>query len=346
MSAQISGASDRYSRQVRFPGIGEAGLARLRAATVAVIGCGGLGSAAIDFLARSGVGTLVIVDRDVVELSNLHRQLLYEEADATGGTPKAVAAAAAVARINREVLVRPLVADVTPANVERIVAGAAVVIDATDNLETRYLVNDACVRHATPWIYGGAVGSTGMSMTIVPGESPCFRCLYPDPPPVGSTETCDTAGVLVSNVVAVAAHQWTEAIKLIIGAREHLERGLVAFDVWSNDHEVVSGIERRPDCPCCGARHFEFLEARATSRTITLCGRDAYQVSPPRAAAIDLQELRGRLSGVGVVTGTEYVLRLVVDGRELTIFEDGRAIIKGAGDVAEARSLYARYVGS
>jgi molybdopterin/thiamine biosynthesis adenylyltransferase len=339
---------DRYSRQARFWGIGAEGQARLAAGRVLVVGCGALGSAAIDLLARSGVGHLLVVDRDFVELSNLQRQLLYDEADAAAGTPKAVAAAQAVGRINAGVEVEAVVADVTPDNVEALVARSDVVVDGTDNLETRYLLNDACVKAGIPWVYGGAVGSTGMSMTILPGETACFRCLFPTPPPAGSMETCETAGVLASSVLTVAAMQWTEAVKLLVGDREHLNRGLTAFDVWTNDHLQAEGVPRRPDCPCCGERRFEYLEARVTSRTAVLCGRDAVQVSPGRAVRLDLGVLALKLAGTGTgtVTSNDYLLRAVVDGHEMTVFADGRAIIKGTDDLAVARSLYARYVGT
>ncbi len=338
--------SDRYSRQARVAGIGAVGQERLRAGRVLVVGCGALGTVAVDLLARAGVGRITVVDRDFVELSNLQRQLLFDEADAAAGTPKAVAAAAAVARINSEVAVVAEVADVTPDNVERLVADAQVVLDGTDNFETRLLVNDACVKHGVPWIYGGAIGSTGMSMTVLPGETPCFRCTFPRRPQAGTMATCETAGVLSSTIVMVSALQFTEVVKLLVGDREHLRKGLVAFDVWSNQHEQAVQLARSADCPCCGLRQFEFLEARATSRTATLCGRNAVQVSPGHAMKLDLPELGRRLRDVGAVTATAYLVRLTVGAHELTIFPDGRAIIKGTNDVAAARSLYARYVGA
>ncbi len=337
--------SDRYSRQARFWGIGAAGQERLRAGKVLVVGCGALGSVAVDLLARAGVGHIAIVDRDFVELSNLQRQLLFEEADATAGAPKAIAAARAVARINSEVTVHPVVADVTPDNVEQFVTDAQVVLDGTDNFETRYLLNDACVKHGVPWIYGGAIGSTGMSMTILPGETPCFRCMFPDRPDAGAVATCDTAGVLSSTVATVSAIQWTEVVKILIGDREHRSTGLTTFDLWANEHRRAEQLKRAPDCPCCGQRRFDFLEARMTSRTASLCGRDAVQVSPGHAMKLDLAELGRRLDGVGAVTSTSYLVRLAIDAHELTIFPDGRAIIKGTNDVAVARSLYSRYVG-
>ncbi len=338
--------SERYSRQARFPGIGAAGQERIRAGRVLVVGCGALGTAAVDLLARAGVGRITVVDRDLVELSNLQRQLLFDEADAAAGTPKAVAAAAAVARINSGVDVQPIVADVTPDNVEGLLADAQVVLDGTDNFETRLLLNDACVKHAVPWIYGGAIGSTGMSMTVLPGETPCFRCTFPRRPQAGTMATCETAGVLSSTIVTVAALQFTEALKLLVGDREHLRKGLAAFDVWSNQHEQAVQPARAPDCPCCALRRFEFLEARVTSRTAALCGRTAVQVSPGHPMTLDLAELGRRLDGVGAVSATAYLVRLTVGAHELTIFPDGRAIIKGTSDVAMARSLYSRYVGA
>lgn len=335
---------DRYSRQALFWAIGPAGQERLRRSQVAVLGCGALGSTAVSLMARAGIGRLTIVDRDIVELSNLQRQVMFEERDAAEGTPKAIAAAAAVGRINADVEVVPVVADVTPGNVEDLIAGADVVIDGTDNVETRYLVNDACVKSGVPWVFGGAAGSTGMTMPIMPGETPCYRCAFPTPPPPGAMETSETAGMLASTVLTVAAAQWTEAIKILIGDRDHLSRGLTAFDVWTNDHLQAQFSERRPDCPCCGQRRFEYLDARATSRTASLCGRNAVQVSPAEPVAIDLETLDRRLQGAGAVTRNAFLVRFTADGTEITVFRDGRAIIKGTNDLAVARTIYARYV--
>lgn len=336
---------DRYSRQARFRGIGREGQERLLAGRALVVGCGALGSASIDLLTRSGVGHITVVDRDVVELSNLQRQLLFDEADAAAGTPKAVAAAEAARRINSEIVVEPVVADVTADNVEALVAGADVVLDGTDNLETRYVLNDACVKAGTPWVYGGAVGSTGMAMVVVPGETACFRCVFPVPAPAGVLATCETAGVLASTVVIVSAFQWTEAVKLLIGDRERLNRRLVYFDVWENERLDSAGLDPMPGCPCCGLRRYEFLESGATSRTASLCGRDAVQVSPGRGITLDLGALARRLEGVGSLTTTRFLLRLGLEAHELTVFPDGRAIVKGTDDLSVARSLYARYVG-
>ena len=337
--------SERYSRQAMFWAIGPAGQERLRTGSAAVIGCGALGSATVELLARSGVGRITVVDRDFVELSNLQRQVLFDEADAAAGVPKAIAAAQAVKRINSEVAVQPLVADVTPDNVEHIVSEVDVVLDGTDNFETRYLVNDACVKLGVPWIYGGAIGATGMSMTIRPGESPCFRCVFPVSPDPGTMSTCDTAGVLASTVMAVAAIQWTEAIKILVGDREHLNPGLVGFDLWSNDH-LVTKSSRAPDCPCCVQKRFAYLEAQVTSRTASLCGRNAIQVSPGHDLKLDLAAMGRRLASAGPVTFSDFLVRFTVGEYELTIFADGRAIVKGTSDKTVARTLYARYVGT
>lgn len=334
---------DRYARQVRFSAIGPEGQRRLGASAVLVVGCGALGAAAADLLARAGVGRLRLVDRDVVELSNLHRQLLFDEADATEGVPKAIAAARALSRINTSVKVEPVVADVGPRNVEPLLDGVAVVVDGTDNLETRYLLNDACVKRRLPWVYGGAVAATGMAMAIVPGETACFRCLYPTTSAAGMA-TCDTVGVLASTVVAVAAIQWTATVKLLLGLRDGAGE-LSALDVWTQDFEHTS-IPRRPDCPCCVEGRFDYLEAKATSRTAHLCGRNAVQVSPAEPLALDLGQLRARLAGLGQVKARgDFALHATVDGFELTVFPDGRALVKGTDDAAVARALYARYVG-
>ncbi|WP_128378731.1 ThiF family adenylyltransferase [Streptomyces cavernae] len=335
----------RYSRQARFRGIGQQGQERLTAGRVLVVGCGALGSVSADLLARSGVGHITVVDRDFVEVSNLQRQLLFDEADAAAGTPKAVAAAEAIGRINSGIVVEPVVADVTPDNVEALVAGADVVLDGTDNLETRYLLNDACVKARIPWIYGGAVGSGGMAMVVLPSRTPCFRCMFPVPAAAGSLDTCETAGVLASAVVMVSAFQWTEAVKLLVGDREHLNLKLVYFDVWENDRLDSDRLDPAPDCPCCGRHRYEFLDAGATSRTAALCGRNAVQVSPGHEVALDLRELANRLEGVGALTTTRFLLRLALGAHELTVFPDGRAIVKGTSDLSVARSLYARYVG-
>ncbi len=335
----------RYSRQARFKGVGASGQTRINNGRVLVIGCGGLGTALVNLLARSGVGTIVVVDRDIVELSNLQRQLLFDEADAAAGTPKAVAAAAACSRINSEITVVPVVADVSADNIESLVEQADLVIDATDNLQTRYLLNDACVKAGVPWIYGGAVAANGMTMTVIPGETACLRCLWPVLPAAGATATCATVGVLGAAVVVIAALQWTEAIKLLVGDRANLSRTLRYLDLWSNDFEQGQPVVPVPDCPCCGQRQFEFLDAKSGGEVLSLCGRDAVQVRPASARKLDLAALAQRLDSAGSVTVTGFMLRLDADGHQLTVFPDGRAIIKGTSDTGVARSLYSQYIG-
>jgi len=335
----------RYARQERYPGIGAAGQARIGAAVVTVVGCGALGSASVNLLARAGVGEIRIIDRDIVELSNLQRQLLFEERDAEAGTPKAVAAATAVARINSTIRAVPVVADLTPSNVRELLAGSTVVIDGTDNLETRYLLNDECVRVGLPWIYGGVIGSTGLAMAIVPGRTACFRCLFPREPAAAQVETCETAGVLAAAVVTVSAFQWAEAVKLIVGDAGDTAGALLTFDLWSDDYQVVRGLARQPACACCVEGRYEYLDPERTSRAITLCGRDVVQVRPGRPVRMDLPELARRFEAVAAPVVNAYLVRVVVDGHEMTVFDDGRALIKGTGDPAVARSLYARWVG-
>lgn len=261
MSEPVRKSLDRYTRQYRYPGIGEAGQRRLSASRAVVVGCGGLGCFLVNFLARAGVGQIVMVDRDCVEVNNLHRQVLFDEADAAAGTPKAAAAARAVARVNAAVQVQPFVADFAAGNAADIVAGADVVLDGTDNLETRYLINDVCVRAGIPWIYGGAVADRGMTMTVLPRETACLRCVFPEKPAPGSAPTCETAGVLISTVALVASLQWTEAVKILTGNREGVNRGLVTIDPWRHEYRRVALAGRDPHCPCCGEGRYEYLEA-------------------------------------------------------------------------------------
>ncbi len=336
---------ERYSRQILFEGIGEAGQRRLREASVLVVGCGALGSAQAEMLARAGVGHLVVVDRDFVEESNLQRQTMFTERDARERVPKAVAARARLAEINSEVECVAEVADVTRSNVERLVRDADVVLDGTDNFATRFLINDACVKLGVPWVYGAAVGSYGVTMTVRPRVGPCLRCVFPEVPAAGSAPTCDTAGVIMPVIAVVAAVQVAEALKLLTGRVESLHGRLMQFDVWRNEWRQINVGARVADCPACGLRRFETLEAEAGDLTTVLCGRDAVQVSPRGTTSIDLDALAERLSGAGEVKANEYLVRLRAGGYELTVFRDARAIVRGTDDPATARTLYARYVG-
>src|SRR6266850_8293181 len=276
--------NDRYSRQILFEGIGDGGQDRLRAARVLIIGCGALGSAQAESLARAGVGRLRIADRDFVEFSNLQRQTMFTESDAADRLPKVIACARHISEINSGIKVEPEIVDVNHSNIERLIEGCDVVLDGTDNFATRYLINDACVKHNVSWIYGAAVGSYGVTMTIRPPETPCLRCVFPETPPAASAPTCDTAGVIMPIISVVAAVQVTEALKLLTGHPESLHQSLMQFDVWRNEWRRISPGERAPNCLTCGLGRFETLDADSSEFAAVLCGRHAVQVSPSQPA--------------------------------------------------------------
>jgi adenylyltransferase/sulfurtransferase len=334
---------ERYSRQVLFAGVGAEGQRRLAASKVVVVGCGATGSATAALLARAGVGTLRLLDRDYVEASNLQRQSLFDEADAAESLPKAIAAARKIAAFNSGMVVEPEVADLTPANVERLLAGAEVILDGTDNFETRYLINDYAVKSGVLWIYGAAVGAYGVTLNILPGETACLTCLFPEPPR-GTVETCDTAGILNSVANFVASMQATEALKFLVGAKDKLRRTLVSWDAWNNARSEVSADHPRPGCRTCGARDFPHLAGEGRPH-ITLCGRNSVQIHE-RERPVDFAEASRRLEPHGRVRHNEFVLKFWHEPYEMTVFPDGRAIIKGTTDPAAARSFYARYIGS
>jgi len=338
--------NDRYSRQILFDGIGEEGQRRLSESRVLIVGCGALGSAQAEALARAGVGTLCIADRDFVESSNLQRQTMFTESDASERLPKAIACANHVREINSEISVTAEIIDVNHSNIERLIEGCDVVLDGTDNFSTRYLINDACVKHCVDWIYGAAVGSYGVTMTIRPHEGPCLRCVFPEAPPAASAPTCDTAGVIMPIISVVAAVQVTEALKLLTGRTESLHKSLMQFDVWRNQWRRIDIGERVPDCLTCGLGRFETLEADDREFAAVLCGRQAVQVSPSHPVQVDLLALSQKLKSAGEVKGNNYLLRFRTGDYELTVFQDARSIIRGTDDIATARSLYARYVGN
>jgi adenylyltransferase/sulfurtransferase len=337
------GRDERYSRQVLFPGIGEKGQRRLAAARVAIVGCGATGSAIAALLARSGVGTLRIIDRDYVEPSNLQRQTLFEESDAAESLPKAIAAARRIAAFNSEIVVEPHAADLVPGNIEPLLDGFQLILDGTDNFETRYLLNDYAVSKAVPWIYSAAVGSYGVSLNVIPGETACLACIFPDSPG-GIIETCETAGILNSAVNLVASIAASEALKLLVGATDRLRRTLFSFDVWMNERSEVAASKPRPGCRACAQHDFVHLEGEGRPH-ITLCGRNSVQIHEQQRP-IDFDELTARLAQLGTVRHNDFVLKFWREPYEITLFPDGRAIIKGTSDTAVARSLYARYVGS
>jgi len=338
--------NERYSRQILFNGIGKEGQERLLNSRVVIIGCGALGSAQAEALARAGVGNLRIIDRDFVEFSNLQRQTMFTESDARERLPKAIACANRIREINSDIVVEPEVADVNHSNIESFISDVAVVIDGTDNFATRYLINDACVKHEMNWVYGAAVGSYGVTMTIRPHETPCLRCIFPEAPPAASAPTCDTAGVIMPIISIVASVQVTEALKLLTAKIGDLHNSLMQFDVWRNEWRKISIGKPLPDCPTCGLGEYETLNAEARDFAAVMCGRHAVQISPTDSVHIDLDALRRKLESSGDVKANDYLVRFRTGEYELTIFQDARSIIRGTDDIATARSLYSKYIGN
>ncbi len=359
----------RYHRQMLLPGFGEDGQRRLLGSTALVLGCGALGSVAADMLARAGVGHLVIADRDFIELTNLQRQVLFDEQDVADGLPKAEAAKRKIARINSQVKVTAIVDDINHGNIERLAPGADVIVDGLDNFETRYLANDVAVKQGLPYVYGGAVGTVGMAFAVLPHTadanaawetlpqgnlaSPCFRCLFPEPPPPGSSPTCDTVGVIGPAVAIIANYQVAEVLKILTGNFAQVSTTMLNVDLWSNAFVQLksAGTYEKSDCPCCKQREFEYLAGKIGSRSTTLCGRNAVQLThKQKDLAVDFNELASRLQAHGTIRKNEFMLRATIDDNdsiyELTVFPDGRAIIKGTSDESVARGVYAKYVGT
>lgn len=334
---------ERYSRQMLFAGIGAEGQRKLAVARVAVVGCGATGSGLASLLARAGVGTLRIIDRDYVEPSNLQRQVLFDEGDAAQSLPKAIAAARKIAAFNSAIVAEPQVADLVPANIEVLLDGMHLILDGTDNFETRYLINDFAVKHSLPWIYTAAVGSYGATLNVLPGQTACLACIFPDLPR-GTFDTCETAGILNTAVNLAASIAGTEALKLLVGAESQVRRTLLAFEVWRNEWSEVTASSPRAGCRVCGAREFAHLAGEGRPH-VTLCGRNSVQIHE-RQRPVDFSEITVRLQPHGIVRHNDFVLKFSCEPYEITLFPDGRAIIKGTTDTAVARSLYARYVGS
>src|SRR5690348_7337568 len=334
---------DKYSRQILFNPIGATGQQKLRGSKAVIIGCGALGTAQASALTRAGVGALRIVDRDFVEESNLQRQILFDENDARDNLPKAVAAQRKLKIINSEVEVEAVVRDAHNHNIEDLVCGFNVILDGTDNFETRYLLNDVALKLEVPWIYGAVVGSYATTLTVLPGRTPCLACLFPAAPQ-GIHDTCDTVGVIAPAVAWAAAVQVTEAIKIMTGRDTDLHGSLISYDIWQNQYQKLRP-KVDPQCRACGARDFVHLRNGASSPTI-LCGRDSVQIRQLESRELDLAVLKSRLEKFGVVRCNEYLLKCAIDPYEFTIFPDGRAIIRGTQDAAVARSLYARYIGA
>ena len=334
---------ERYSRQVLYPAIGEPGQRRLRNSHVAVVGCGATGAAAAALLARAGVGVLTLVDRDFVEESNLQRQVLFDEQDAREALPKAEAARRKIAQFNSQIEVRAHVADLVPGNIHPLLGEAAIVLDATDNFETRYLLNDYAVEQNRPWIYAAAVGAYAATMNILPGETACLACLFPKPPG-GAIATCDTAGILNTAVNFAASVEVTEALKFLVGARDKMRRTLLGRDLWTNDQAEINAATPRAGCVVCQQRDFRHLRGENRPQ-ITLCGRNSVQIHEHHRP-VDFAEMQRRLEPHGKVIFNRLLLRFERGEHTVTVFADGRALVQGTTDVAVARSLYARFIGS
>ena len=345
----------RYARQMRYDKVGVEGQKKLAKSRIVLFGCGALGTVLANTLVRAGVGYLRLCDRDFIEYDNLQRQVLFDESDIAANLPKAQAAANKLRVINSEVIVDPQVVDVNPTNIVELARDADLLLDGTDNFETRFLINDLAVQSRRPWIYGAVIGATGLCMTIVPGRTPCLRCVFEEAPPPEMNPTCDTAGVLGPAVNMVASLQAIEAMKLLMGRTEEINPHLVHLDVWTGRmmNMNVQSAREAGACPCCVRGEFSFLEGKHAGVTTTLCGRDAVQVSPPargggNPGSIDFAAIAAKLAGVATapIRHNRYMLRAQIDPFEVTLFPDARAIIKGTSDPAKARSLYAKYFGS
>ena len=334
---------DRYSRQIIFPGIGEEGQRKLSNSYVVIIGCGALGTIIATSLVRAGVGKVRIIDRDFIEYHNLQRQVLFDEDDIKNQLPKAIAAERHLKKVNSSIKIEGIVADVNYTNIERLVRDADIVLDGLDNVETRLLINDVSLKHKIPWVYGGAISSFGMTMTIIPHETPCFRCFMPNLTERGVIQTCDTVGVISPIPFIIGSLQTAEAMKILVGA-EDINRELITIDVWKGIFHRFK-ISPRQDCPTCQGK-YEFLEGRFGAKTTVLCGQNAVQVSNPKAGKLSLKELAAHLKPVGGVSYNEFMLRFTVDNQEMVVFTDGRVIVKNTTDESLARGLYAKYIGT
>ena len=336
----------RYSRQVLFNGIGEEGQARIIKSRVAVVGCGALGALQASFLARAGVGTLRIIDRDFVEESNLQRQILFDEQDVREMLPKAAAAEKKLRGINSLVNVEGIVDEVNASTVDRLLGGFDLIMDASDNFDVRFLVNEYAVKNNVPWIYGACVGSYGLTFPIIPGESACLRCVFESAPPPGVSPSCDTAGVIGPIVGAIVSIQVAEAMKILSGARGRVRKKITTIDMWENRYDSIDLPQPFADCACCGRHEYPYMDGSLGAEAAALCGRNSVQIRPKSQTKIDFDDLAARLAPLGAVEQNRFLLRADIDGYQITIFSDGRAIIQGTYDAAIAKSLYSRYVGN
>jgi adenylyltransferase/sulfurtransferase len=337
--------TNRYFKQLLLAEIGEEGQKRLNGASAVVAGCGALGTVIANSLVRSGVGKVTIVDRDFIELDNLPRQVLFDEDDIRRGLPKAIAAAGKLRLINSEITIEPVVADLTAENIEQIIKGTDIVLDGTDNFETRFLINDACVKLGIPWIYAGVVATYGMSFTIIPGKTPCLQCFIGELPGPGDSPTCDTVGVLGTAVNMVASVEVTEGLKILMGKQDSLINKLIYIDVWYGTWKVFELKKDSKRCPVCDDRQFAFLEQKKGTRLTSLCGQNAVQISPPVLTSVYFRDLASRLRPHGEVSYNDYMLKFTIKPYEFTVFHDGRTIIKGTTDESEAKILFSKYIG-
>jgi molybdopterin/thiamine biosynthesis adenylyltransferase len=337
----------RYSRQILFPPIGQSGQVKLSASRVAIVGLGALGTVLANHMVRSGVGFVRLIDRDFVEESNLQRQMLYDEEDAGNHTPKAIAAADKLQKVNSSVIIEPIIGDLHSYNAEQWLGDVDLILDGTDNFQTRYLINDVAIKHRIPWVYGGAVSSRGMFMSVRPLETPCYRCLFPDQPS-GRGETCDTVGVIGPIIHIIASYQATEALKILVGAENQFNPNLEQFDLWTNMHMQMDITQsKHPNCPACGRGEFDFLHPVGDNQEVysALCGRDSVQIAPRHAMSVDLEQEAKVFRSIGRVEQNAFLLRFHVDEYTLVLFKDGRVMVQGTQDIAMAKSLYARYIG-
>ena len=334
----------RYSRQIIFPPIGEEGQKKIMGSSVTIVGCGALGCISASLLARAGVGNITLIDRDFIELENLQRQTLFTEEDAKNYLPKAPVLAERLRQANSEIEVFPHISDLNHRNAQELLSSCDVVVDATDNLETRFLINDVCVKHGIPWVYGAAVGSTGMVKTILPGRTACLRCLMQDMPPPGSLPTCETAGILNSVPGVIGSLQVSETLKIILGETRDLGN-LIYIDVWTDRFDVIE-VKQREDCPACRRRSFDFLDGRVASSVSRLCGRNSVEIVPEKPAKLDLENLRDKIANLGDARFNGYLVIFKTGEWEIFIFPDARAIIKGTYDFSAARALYSKFIGS
>jgi adenylyltransferase/sulfurtransferase len=342
----VMNSLNRYRKQILLKEIGKAGQKKLCNSFVVVAGCGALGSVIANSLARAGVGKIRIIDRDFIEEDNLQRQILFDEEDIHNKLPKAIAASKKLAKINSNIQIDPIVDDINPQNIESLIDGANLVLDGTDNFETRFLINDACIKNKVPWIYGGVTGTYGMSLTIIPNETPCFRCFIKECPKPGIIETCDTAGILSTAVNIIASIEVTEALKLLTGQKNALLGGLINIDIWEGRWRLTNINKNNNTCPTCGMQVYDFLKKKNTSKLEVLCGRMAIQITPSEKYSCSFHELSKRLETLGEVNSNNYMLQVKIDKYEITVFKDGRTIIKGTSDSKIARSLYSKYIGN